>query len=136
MMKNDLISVREGLRRPRKFVAQLLARPRTYGRAFLRHPHQALFGFPKTVAPPAPPIETETIPVTPPAPPIETETIPVTPVHPWPDLGLWPWQFPTEIVSAKMPNGKPWPRISIVTPSYQQGEFIERTIVQCYCRVS
>jgi FkbM family methyltransferase len=127
-MKNDLISVREGLRRPRNFVAQLLARPGTYGRAFLRHPHQALFGFPKTVAPPAPPIETESIPVAPPAPPIETETIPVTPVHPWPDLGLWPWQFPTQIVSAKMPNGRPWPRISIVTPSYQQGEFIERTI--------
>ena len=27
-----------------------------------------------------------------------------------------------------MPNGKPWPRITIVTPSYQQGEFIEKTI--------
>ena len=114
MTENDLISVREGLRDPRNFVDRLLRQPGGYVRSFLRNPRQTLFGFPKTVAPQPLPLEG-----------IEA----VTEVKDsWPDLSGWPWQSPARMVPAKMPSGKPWPRISIVTPSFQQGEFIEQTI--------
>ncbi|GBO54663.1 glycosyl transferase, family 2 [Pseudanabaena sp. lw0831] len=40
----------------------------------------------------------------------------------------WPWTEQTEVFLDKMPDGSDWPRISIVTPNYNYGNFIEETI--------
>ncbi len=49
---------------------------------------------------------------------------------PPPVLGVkgWPWTQQSNRVTERMPDGAPWPRISVVMPSYNQRRFLEAAI--------
>lgn len=40
----------------------------------------------------------------------------------------WPWTEGSHLLPATMPDGRAWPRVTVVTPSFNQVDFVEETL--------
>lgn len=40
----------------------------------------------------------------------------------------WPWTEASAALPARMPDGREWPRITVITPSFNQARFLEETL--------
>ena len=45
-----------------------------------------------------------------------------------PSKAGWPWDEACPVLPDSRPDGTPWPRISVITPSLNQGQFIEEAV--------
>lgn len=52
------------------------------------------------------------------------ETLPPPP----PGRTGWPWTVASSPLAARRPDGSQWPRLTVVTPSHDQAEFLEETL--------